>query len=52
MASQNVTRDFWVNKNVTDKQVLFDLYHELALLIIPFKRIQPIAYQCRFVQSG
>ncbi len=31
------SNDFWVNKNITDKQVLFDLYHELALLIVPLK---------------
>jgi hypothetical protein len=37
MTSQNMARDFWTDKNVTDNQVLFELYHELALLIIPCK---------------
>ncbi len=37
MTSKNVARDFWSGKNVTDNQVLFDLYHELALFIGPFK---------------
>ncbi len=37
MASKRVARDFWFGQNVTDRSVLFDLYHELALLVTPFK---------------
>ena len=37
MTSQNVARHLWTDKSVTDKQVLFELYHEIALLIFPFK---------------
>jgi hypothetical protein len=37
MTPRNVARDFWLDENVTDNQVLFELYHELALLIVPFK---------------